>query len=162
LQTETRAAQQLLGGVAHGLEPLQPKLQQRHHHLAGGFVVDRCLRHHQAALEVSQPGRHYEVVGGDLDALLAHRLDEFEILLGEREHGNLRQVDLVPAGQVEQQVERALVASNIDVKHVLVGRRRWRRQPIRICCGHPAGARKRGGKASPPPVRPSSAAPGRR
>src|SRR5262249_9609719 len=65
---------------------------------------------------------HYQIIGGDLDALLAHRLDELEILLGEREDRDLREVDLLPPREVEQQVERALVAAHLDVHDFVAGR----------------------------------------
>ena len=47
-----------------------------------------------------------------------------EILLGQRQHGNLAQVDLLATREVEQQVERPFVAADIDVHHLVVGRRR--------------------------------------
>ncbi len=41
-------------------------------------------------------------------------LDEGEVLLGERQHRNARQVDLLAAGELEQEVERPLEAVEID------------------------------------------------
>ncbi len=108
---------------AHGFEALQPELQERRHHLAGRLVVAGDLRHHQPALEIGEPGRHHEIVGGDLDALLAHGLDEAQILLGERQDRDLGEIDLLAAGEVEQQVERAFIAAHVDIHHLVVGRR---------------------------------------
>ena len=139
---EPRPPHQLLRCPPHGLEPLQPELQQRRHHLAARLVVGCRLRHHQPALEVGEPGRHHQVIGGDLDALLAHRLDEGEVLLGKRQHRNLRQVDLLAPRQFEQQVERAFIAVDVHVKHLVVQRDgRLRIEPIGCRFGHYFGAR---------------------
>ncbi len=41
-------------------------------------------------------------------------LDEGEVLLGERQHRNTRQIDLLEARELEQEVERPLEAVEID------------------------------------------------
>ena len=128
---QQRPVHQALRGEPHRFQALEAELQQRRHHLAGRLFVAGRLRHHQPALEVGQPRRHHEIVGGDLDALFADGLDEAQILLGERQHRNLREVDLLAPRQVEQQVEWALVAVNVDIHDFVVGgRRRLRLDPV--------------------------------
>ena len=47
-----------------------------------------------------------------------------EVLIGERQHGNLGDVDLLRARERQQQIERALVAGDVDDKRVLSIERR--------------------------------------
>ena len=68
----------------------------------------------QARLEIGEPGGHDEIVGRELEPQLARFLDEGEILLGERQHRNARQIDLLAARELEQEVERPLEAVEID------------------------------------------------
>src|SRR6185369_10561294 len=55
---------------------------------------------------------------GDLKTQAAGLGDEVEILLGEREHGDLGEVDLLRAGEREQKIERAFEALDIDHQRV--------------------------------------------
>ena len=68
----------------------------------------------QARLQISEPRRHHEIVGGEFEANLAGLFDEFEILLGKRQHGNLGEVHLLAAGQLKQQIERAFEPVHIN------------------------------------------------
>ena len=52
----------------------------------------------------------------------ARRLDEGEVLLGERQDRDAVQVDLLPAGELEQEVERPFEAVDVDVQRRLADR----------------------------------------
>ena len=73
-------------------------------------------------LQEREPGRHDQIVGGELEPLLARGLDEQQILLGERQDGDAGEIDLLPARELEQQVERALEPVEVDRERGLVAR----------------------------------------
>ena len=77
-------------------------------------------RQQQPRFQVSEPRRHDEVVGGELDPQPARRLDESEVLLGERQDRDLCEIDLLVARKLEQKVERTFEAGDVDDK-TLVG-----------------------------------------
>src|SRR3546814_9691562 len=58
----------------------------------------------------------------------AHLGDEGQILFDERENGNLPQVDLLPAREGEQQVERSFPAFQVELKRILALRGGCRRR----------------------------------
>src|SRR5262249_44738888 len=51
---------------------------------------------------------------GKLEAELARLLDELQVLVGERQDRDFRQIDLLLAGEREQEIERAFEALDID------------------------------------------------
>ena len=79
------------------------------------------LRQQQARFQVGEPRRHHQIVGGELEPHLARLLDEGEILVGQRQDGDLREVDLLLARERQQQIERALEALDVDDQRRLVG-----------------------------------------
>ena len=115
------ALHQVLGGGAHGLQALQAEGQPRGE--IGGLLLLRTRRggDQQARLEIGEPGRHHQVIGGEFELQPARLLDEGEILLGELQDRDLLQVHLVVAGQFEQQVERAFEAADVDDQRAVVG-----------------------------------------
>ncbi len=78
------------------------------------------LRQQQARLQERQPRRHDEIVGGEFEAQLARRLDEGEVLVGQRQNGNLGEVHLLLPRQREQKIERALIAFDVDDQRRLI------------------------------------------
>ena len=80
------------------------------------------LGQQQARFQIGEPGRHHEVVGGELEAQLARLLDEDEVLLGQRQDRDAVEVDLLPPRKLEQEVERALEAVDVDMQGRLAGR----------------------------------------
>ena len=68
----------------------------------------------ELGLEEREPGRHHQIVGRQLQPGFQRLVDEGEILLGQREHGDLGEVHLLRAGQRQQQVQRTLEAFQID------------------------------------------------
>ena len=69
------------------------------------------FRQQQPRFQVGEPRRHHEIVGGKLEAELSRRLDEREILVGQRQDRDLGEIDLLLARQRQQQVERAFKPS---------------------------------------------------
>ena len=111
---EARASDQRLGRGANRLKAAQPELQR-----AGEFLRGRLLAlfrpgQQQPRLQIGEPGGHHEIIGGKLKPKAARGFDEFEILLGEGEDGDFLQIDLLPPGEVEKQVERPLEPVDID------------------------------------------------
>ena len=68
----------------------------------------------QPRFQEREPRRHHQIVGGKLEPDFSGRLDEDEILIGQRQDGNLGEIDLLLPRQRQQQVERALIALDID------------------------------------------------
>ena len=63
--------------------------------LGPGLAV--ALGQQQARFEIGEPRRHHQIVGGELEPHAARFLDEDEILVGQRQDGDLREVDLLLA-----------------------------------------------------------------
>src|ERR1051326_472451 len=121
LAIELRPRDQLLGRCAEGLKPAQAEGKRGGHVLGARARPFGGLRQAQARLEIGEPRRHPQIIGGKLHAQLPRRLDKREILVGERENGNLGQVDLLLAREDQQQVERPLEALHVDDERRLVG-----------------------------------------
>ena len=108
----------------------------------------------QARLEEREPRRHDQIVGGKLEAQFAGGLDEQQILFGERENGNARQVDPLPSSEFQQEVERAFETIEVDgerglarrLSEVEIGAKPFRCQRITSVAhgGAPGGAGKGG------------------
>src|SRR5262249_51445264 len=88
--------------------------QRQRHLLRARPVTRRHFGQQQARFEIGKPGRHHEIVGGKLKPQLARRLDEGQILVSERQNGDLRQVDLLLARKHQQQVEWTFKAFHVD------------------------------------------------
>ena len=68
----------------------------------------------QARLQVGEPGRHHQIVRRKFDPQSLRLVHENQILLGQLQHRDPAQVDLLGARQHQQQVKRALKAIDID------------------------------------------------
>src|SRR6516164_110161 len=111
---ELRAAEQALGNIADGLKTLEAQ-RQRDRHILGALPFGRVrFRQQQARLQIGEPRRHHEVIGRQLESQLARLLDEGKILIRERQDRNFGEVDLLLAGEREQEVERAFETLDID------------------------------------------------
>ena len=115
-RAELGALLQGVGRLAHGVE-----LGQAEGEPGGDFLGRRLLGLHllglgqqQARLQVGEPGGHHEVVGGQREAHPPGLLHEGQVLLGELQDRELEQVHLLAAGQGQQDVQRALVALDVD------------------------------------------------
>ena len=76
----------------------------------------------QTRLQKREPRRHDQIVGGKLEAQFARGFDEEQILLGQREDGNARQIDPLPSGKLQQQVKRTFETIEIDGERGLARR----------------------------------------
>ena len=112
--------------VAHGFETLQAELQDGGQFLAALALVARQLGNQQLRLEIGEPGRHHEIVGGKFQPQLSRVFDKDEILLGERQDGDSRQIDLLVARKVQEQIERTFETGDIDDQRRIAGEARVR------------------------------------
>src|SRR5689334_1787196 len=113
--------EQLFGGRADRFEAAQPERELVRH--VGGAHAFRAgrVRQQQSRFEIGEPRRHHQIIGRKFDAQPPHLLDEGEVLVRERENGDFRQVDLLLAGEREQEIERALETLYVDDQRALVG-----------------------------------------
>jgi len=123
IAAEPIPAHQPSARVAHRVEPLQPKLEPQGEFLRRG-VDGRVLGQQQAAFEVRQPRRHYEIIGRDFQTQGPGTLDIGEILLDQRQDRDLVEVDLLLAGEVEEQVERTFPAVETEIQRLVFAHRR--------------------------------------
>ena len=72
------------------------------------------LRQQQPRFQERQPRRHHQIVGGKLEPDFSRGLDEHQILVGQRQDGNLGEIDLLLPRQRQQQIERAFIALDVD------------------------------------------------
>ena len=111
---QLRPVHQPVGGFADRLQPAQPVGERGRHFLGARAFGGRRLRQQQTRFQEGEPGRHHEIVGGKLEPDFSRRLDELQILVGQRQDRNLGEVDLLLPRQREQQIERALIALDVD------------------------------------------------
>ena len=118
---ELGAAEQALGHVTDGFETLEPQ-GERGRHLFRALAFGRVsIGQQQPRFQISEPSRHHQIIGRQLEPELARFLDESEILVRQRQDRDLGEVDLLLAGEREQEIERPLEAFDIDDQSRLVG-----------------------------------------
>ncbi|KAG1449337.1 hypothetical protein G6F57_016655 [Rhizopus arrhizus] len=85
-----------------------------------GFVAFLAYRARQqhARLHLGQDRGHHKVFGSKLEAQLAHHGDVFHVLPGDLGHGDVQHVQVLPADQVQQQVQRAFEGIQDDFQRV--------------------------------------------
>ena len=119
-------------GIAHRCEPLQPQLQaQRKLFGAGVFLL--VARQQQRGLEVSQPGRHHQIVRRQFQPQRFGLFDIGQVLVDQLEDRDAAQIDLLAPGQVKQQVERPFPAVQLKVKRLVA--RRGSRHALPVVLG---------------------------
>ena len=102
------------GRFANGLQPAQP-VGECGRHLLGARSVRRCrFGQQQPRFQEREPGRHHEVIGSQFEADLSRGLDERQVLIGQRQDRNLGEIDLLLPRQRQEQVERTLIAFDVD------------------------------------------------
>ena len=111
---QLRPVHQPVRRFANRLQPAQPVGERGRHFLGARPVGGRRFRQQQPRFQERQPRRHHQIVGGKLEPDFPRRLDEHQILVGQRQNGNLGEIDLLLPRQRQQQVERALIALDID------------------------------------------------
>ena len=100
----------------------KPPAQAGGHLVGGGFAIGALfLRQDQAGFQIGQPGRHHQIIGGQFQIELLGAFDEFQILIGQLEDRDLGDVDLLVAGQGQQQVQRTFKAIHLHQQRLVVG-----------------------------------------
>ena len=107
--TDSITAEQPRARLAHRVEALKPELEPERDLLRARILL-RILRQQQARFEEREPRGHDEIIGGDLELQRARFGEIGQIMLDQLQDRDLREIDLLRAGQVEQQVERSLPA----------------------------------------------------
>ena len=111
---ELRPVHQPVGSFPDRFQPAQPVGERGCQFLGAGSVRRRRFGQQQARFQVGEPGGHHEVIGGEFEADLSRRLDERQILVGQRQDRNLGEIDLLLPRQRQQQVERPFIALDVD------------------------------------------------
>jgi hypothetical protein len=107
-------------------------------------------RQQHARLDLGQDRGHHQVLGGQLEAQVLQHVDVVDVLAGDLRDRDVEDVQVLPADQVQQQVERALEGLEDDLERIrrdvqvlrhlqhrlalehgqrhllLLGRRRWK------------------------------------
>ena len=112
---EPRPAHQIFAGLANrrkGAQPLRESLRERGRVHIGGWLRGGGKK--QTRLQKGEPRGHDQIVGGELEPQFPRGLDEAQILLRQREDGDARQIDPLAPGELQQQVERAFEAIEVD------------------------------------------------
>ena len=120
---QLRSRHQPAGNLAQGLQPLELEGQGRRHFGAARFVGDFVPRQQQTRLQVGQPGRHHQIVGGQLKLQCPGPADECQILVCQLQDRDLRDIDFLVPGEGEQQVQRTFETLQIEEKPVVGVRR---------------------------------------
>jgi hypothetical protein len=111
---QLRAIHQPVRGFANGLEPAQPVGERGRHFLGARPLRRGGFGQQQPRLQEGEPRRHHQIIGGKLEPDFSGGLNEDEILIGQRQDGNPGEIDLLLPRQRQQQVERALIAFDVD------------------------------------------------
>ena len=77
-------------------------------------LLGRRLGQEQPRFQVGEPCRHDQVVGGDLEPQPPLRRDEREILIGQGQDRDAGEIDLLVARQRQQQIDRPLIAVEVQ------------------------------------------------
>jgi len=77
----------------------------------------------QPRFQERQPRRHHQIIRASSKANFPRRLDEHQVLVGQRQDRNLGEIDLLLPRQRQQQVERALIALDVDNQRRLAVRK---------------------------------------
>src|SRR6516164_5971891 len=93
-------------------------LQNRGELGSARLVILRRLWQQKARFQIGEPSRHHQVVGRDLKAQLALPSDKIEVLVGESQDRDFGEIDLLLAGQREQQIDRPFIT--VELEHELV------------------------------------------
>ncbi len=108
---------QHFGGVLEALVFEQPVHQLLARIFFGRDLVQlRIFGQQHARLDVDQRRGHVDELGAQLDVQFHGALHVFQILLRDGGNGDVVDVDLLFANQVEQQVERTIVLLQVEIK----------------------------------------------
>ena len=82
----------------------------RHWSTLMGTVAGTITRQEQTGFEVGEPGRHDEIISRQFQAQLLRLRHEQQILLGQGQHRDAGEIDLLRARQDQQHIEGPLEA----------------------------------------------------
>ena len=95
---------------------------QSTHQLGARIVFVRILRHRtrqqHPRLDLGQDRSHHQVFGRQFEAQVVHRLDVVDVLAGDLCHRYVENFQILPADQVQQQVQRAFKRVKDDFQSV--------------------------------------------
>ena len=109
---------QHLGGVFETLV-LQQTLDQFFAGILFGFafLLQSGIRGKQhARLDVDQRGGHEDELGADVEVHFARLLEVAQVLRRDGGDGDVADVDLLFANEVEQQIERSVIVVEVDIQ----------------------------------------------
>ena len=75
-------------------------------------------RQQHARLDLSQHGRHYQVLGRKLQAHGLHQLDIAHVLTSDFRDRDIENIDVLLADQIEQQIQRSLECLKEDLERI--------------------------------------------
>jgi hypothetical protein len=76
-------------------------------------------RHQHLRLDVDEGGRHHHELAGHVEVHLLHQVQVLHVPARDGRDGDVVDVDLVAADQVQEQVERTLELLQLDLRRVL-------------------------------------------
>ena len=91
------------------------------HQLEAGILFRRNLlqfgihRQQHFRLDMNQGGRHVHELGAQVHVQLPGLFHVLQILRGDGGDGNVLDIDLLPANQVQKQIERPFIMFQMDV-----------------------------------------------
>ena len=85
---------------------------------SSSLVLHRRTRQQHARLDLGQDRGHHQVLGGELEAHLVHRLDVLDVLARDLGDRDVEDVQVLAADQVQQQVERTFERLEDDLERV--------------------------------------------
>ena len=109
----------MLGRLADrrkGAEPLRKTFRQRRS-IQIWWLRGRGKK--QTGLQKREPCGHDQVIRGKLETQLSRGLDEEQILLGQRQDGDARQIHPLPSSEFQQQIKRTFETVEIHRKRRL-------------------------------------------
>src|SRR5450830_526543 len=110
---ELRPSHQACRHLAERFQPAQTVGQRQRHIFCARSFAGCCFWQQQPRFQVSEPGRHHQIIGGKFEPQLPRRLDESEILIGQRQDRYFREIHFLLARQTKQQIVRALEALHV-------------------------------------------------
>jgi hypothetical protein len=110
--------------LAHRIQPPEPERQPASHRFRVDVVLVLLVgRKKQFRFEIGEPRRHQQVVSRQIDLAVLRLVNIGEVLVGQLQDRDLREIDLVPPRQLQQQVERPLESVEVDAERIAgVGR----------------------------------------
>ena len=78
----------------------------------------RRSRQQQARFDLGEDRGHHQVFGGELEPELMHHLDVIDVLARDLGDRDVEDVEVLPADQIEQQIERAFERFENDLERI--------------------------------------------